>query len=461
MAPMVRHKKLTPPAPQPREEQGTAARAPRADAIARRVSESFKTVSRLPSHARARILAAAASRIEAEAEEFARLIAREVSKPLKEARREVSRAVFTFRWASEEARRVVGELMPLDIDPGGEGRLALSKRVPRGPALFITPFNFPLNLVAHKVAPALAVGVSFALKPAPQAVGTAEKLLAILRGSGWPEDAAALADLPVPEAEALVLDDRLAILSFTGSAAVGWHLKSIAGKKHVLLELGGNASVFVGADADLAWAAQRTAWGAYYYSGQVCISTQRIFVESAVYPPFKEMLLKHIADLKLGEALDDKTDIAPVINEAAAQRLESWIKEAKAAGGQILAGGNRRGLLLEPTLIEGVPPACKLSAEEAFGPVATIEPVSGAPEAFRKMAESRYGLQAGIFTRNLKIVLEAWDDLPVGGLIVNDIPAFRSDAMPYGGVKDSGIGREGVRYAMEEFTELRTLVLRG
>ncbi len=447
MAPVVRNKKLAP--------------GGQADDIARRVSESFKAVSRLPSHARAKILADVSSRIEARAEDFARGISREVSKPLKESRREVARAVFTFRWASEEARRVEGDLLPLDIDPGGEGRLALTRRAPRGPALFITPFNFPLNLVAHKVAPALAVGVPFALKPAPQAVGTAQKLLSILRDAGWPEDAAAPADLPVPEAEALVRDERFSILSFTGSAAVGWHLKSIAGKKRVLLELGGNASVFVAKDADLEWAAKRTAWGAYYYSGQVCISTQRIFVDEPVYPEFKETLIQRIAELKTGDALDEKTDVAPVINEAAALRLEAWIEEAKSAGGKILAGGRRRGLLLEPTLIEGVPPSCKLAAEEAFGPVATIEAVPGTAEAFRKMSESRYGLQAGIFTRDLKSVLEAWDELPVGGLIVNDIPAYRSDAMPYGGVKDSGIGREGVRYAMEEFTELRTMVVKA
>src|SRR5579883_302739 len=311
--------------------------------IAGRVAASFTHVSQLPSHARASILGKIADGVEKQAEDFAKLIAQEVKKPLKEARREVSRALFTFRWAAEEAKRFEGALIPLDLDPNTEGRVALTRRAPRGPALFITPFNFPLNLVAHKIAPAIAVGVPFVLKPAPQAPNTALKLAELIEAAGWPKDAMAVVSCPVEAAEALVRDERLAILSFTGSAKVGWHLKSIAGKKHVLLELGGNAGVFVGADADIPWAAARCAWGAYYYSGQVCISVQRIFVEKKAYAEFKDLFLKNVAELKSGDPLDEKTDVGPLIDQKNAERVEDWIKEAVAAGGKILAGGKRDG----------------------------------------------------------------------------------------------------------------------
>ena len=434
--------------------------AKEADELAAQISASFKKTSGLASHARAAVLAKTADGIEKEAEAFAKLISEEVKKPLKEARREVIRAIFTFRWASEEAKRFGGELLPLDLDANTEGRVALTKRVPRGPGLFITPFNFPLNLVAHKVAPALAVGMPFVLKPAPQAPRTALKLAKIIKDAGWPAEAIAVVSAPVEAAEALVRDDRFSVLSFTGSAKVGWYLKSIAGKKHVLLELGGNAGVFVARDADVPWAAARCAWGAYYYSGQVCISVQRILVEAPVYKEFKDLLLKNIAELKIGDPLDEKTDIGPLIDAKSADRVESWIKEAVSGGGKVLCGGKRQGDVIAPTLVEDAPDSCKLSCEEAFGPVATLEKVQARQNAFDKMSSGSYGLQAGIFTNDLNSAFSAWNQLPVGGLIVNDIPSFRSDAMPYGGTKDSGIGREGVRYAMEEFTELRTLVVK-
>lgn len=428
--------------------------------LAGKVAASLGTTAALPAHARSRILAEVAAGIERDAEAFARDIAQEVHKPLKEARREVGRAAFTFRWASEEAKRFAGEVLPIDFDAGTEGRLALTRRFPRGPALFITPFNFPLNLVAHKVAPAIAVGAPFVLKPAPQAPRTAARLAALIRAAGWPADAMAVVSAPVAAAEALVRDERFAVLSFTGSAKVGWFLKSIAGKKHVVLELGGNAGVLVASDADVPWAAARSAWGAYYYSGQVCISVQRILVEAPVYKEFLDLYLKNTAELKVGDPMDDKTDIGPLINEEAAERVESWVQEAVAGGGRLLAGGPRKGALMPPTLVENAPASCKLSCEEAFGPVATIEKVGSRQEGYEKLSLGSYGLQAGIFTNDLGGVMRAWGKVPVGGLIVNDIPAFRSDAMPYGGVRDSGLGREGVRYAMEEFTELRTLVLK-
>lgn len=415
----------------------------------------------LPAHARAAILLKAAGALEAQAEDFARLISSEVGKPLKEARREAARAAFTLRWAGEEARRVVGEVLPLDLDANSEGRYALVRRVPRGPALFITPFNFPLNLVAHKVAPAVAVGLPFVLKPDPRCPKSAEKLIALLVDAGWPAEAAIVVGGPLPAAEALVRDERFRIFSFTGSTAVGWKLKALAVKAHSCLELGGNAAVFVGKDADLPWAAARCAWGAFCYSGQTCISVQRIFVEAEAHAEFRRLLVENIKLLIVGDPLDEKTDIGPLIDEKSALRVEEWLKEAVAKGAKLWTGGPRNGLVIPPSLLEGVPADCRLSCEEAFGPVATLDAVSSREEALERMASSRYGLQAGIFTNDFAFIQRAFERLPIGGLIVNDIPTFRSDAMPYGGVKDSGTGREGVRYAMEDFTEQKTLVLKS
>jgi acyl-CoA reductase-like NAD-dependent aldehyde dehydrogenase len=414
----------------------------------------------LPAHARAKILLKAAEVLEAQAEDFARLICSEVGKPLKEARREAGRAAFTLRWAGEEARRVVGEMIPLDLDANSEGRYALVKRVPRGPALFITPFNFPLNLVAHKVAPAVAVGLPFVLKPDPRCPKTAEKLIGLLVEAGWPAEAAIVVGGPIPAAEALVRDERFRLFSFTGSTAVGWRLKSLAVKAHSCLELGGNAAVFVGKDADLPWAAARCAWGAFCYSGQVCISVQRIYVEREVHAEFRRLLVENIKLLVIGDPAEEKTDIGPLIDETAAIRVEEWLKEAVGKGAKLWTGGPRAGRVIPPSLLEGVPADCRLSCEEAFGPVATLDAVDSREEALERMANTRFGLQAGIFTNDLAFIQRAFDRLPVGGLIVNDIPTFRSDAMPYGGVKDSGLGREGVRCAMEDFTEPKTLVLK-
>jgi len=434
--------------------------AAEADVLAAGMEAAFPRTAALPTHFRAKVLEDVSAGIAKEAEAFARLIVEEVKKPIKEARREVARAVFTFKWAAEETRRFGGELLPLDLDANTEGRFGLTSRFPRGPALLITPFNFPLNLVAHKVAPAIAVGTPFVIKPAPQAPRTALKLANLVRACGWPSEAIACVSAPIEAAEALVRDDRFGVLSFTGSAKVGWHLKSVAGKKHVVLELGGNAGVLVASDADVPWAAARCAWGAFYYSGQVCISVQRILVEAPVYKEFKDLLLKNIAELKLGDPADEKTDIGPMIDEPNAKRVEAWIQEAVSGGGKVLCGGKREGGVIAPTLVEDAPASCKLSCEEAFGPVATLEKVETRTRAFDKLASGSYGLQAGIFTNDLAAVLSAWGRLPVGGLIVNDIPAFRSDAMPYGGVRDSGTGREGARYAMEEFTERRVLVVK-
>lgn len=430
-----------------------------AAAVAARCAAATSAAA-LPAYARAKILLKAADMLEAQAEDFARLICTEVGKPLKEARREAARGAFTLRWAGEEARRIVGEMLPLDLDANSEGRYAVIKRVPRGPALFITPFNFPLNLVAHKVAPAVAVGLPFVLKPDPRCPKTAEKLIGLLVDAGWPPEAAIVVGGPLPAAEALVRDERFRIFSFTGSTSVGWKLKTLAVKAHSCLELGGNAAVFVGNDADLPWAAARCAWGAFYYSGQVCISVQRIYVEQLVHAEFRRLLVENIKLLVIGDPMDEKTDIGPLIDERTAIRVEEWLKEAVARGAKLWTGGPRNGLVIPPSLLEGVPADCKLSCEEAFGPVATLDAVTSREDALDRMANSRYGLQAGLFTNDLAFIHKAFDRLPVGGLIVNDIPTFRSDAMPYGGMKDSGIGREGVRYAMKDFTEAKTLVMK-
>ena len=431
-----------------------------AAAIVASVVATAPRVGEMPTHRRAEILLKISEAIARDREAFAASICEEVDKPLKDARGEVNRAISTFRIAAEEAWRFGGEWMPLDLDANTEGRGAIIRRFPRGACLFIAPFNFPLNLVAHKVAPAIAVGAPFVLKPAPQAPKTALMLGRLLLEAGWPAEAFAILPCSNEIAESLVRDDRFAVLSFTGSAKVGWHLKSICGKKHCVLELGGNAAVVVGADADLPWAAARIAWGAYVYSGQTCISVQRIFAHERIYDRFKELLLKNISELKVGEAKNEKTDVAPLIDSKAAERVDEWIRDAVTRGGKLLAGGKREGRLITPALVEDAPEACRLSCEEAFGPVATIEKVSMLEKAFEKIAKSPYGLQAGLFTRDLPSIFRAWNTLQMGAIIVNDAPTFRSDPMPYGGAKDSGIGREGPRYAMEEFTEPRALVLK-
>jgi acyl-CoA reductase-like NAD-dependent aldehyde dehydrogenase len=435
--------------------------ASQAAQLAGRIAAASAKTAALPAHERAAILTCISEGLAKRSEEFARLITEEVKKPVKDARREVARAIFTFRWAGQEALRLGGEVMPLDLEPGSEGRLALTRRFSRGPALLISPFNFPLNLVAHKVAPAIAVGAPYVHKPASCARRVAEELGRLVVESGWPAEAMAVVKVDGEAAEALVKDESFGVLSFTGSGTVGWRLKSLAGKKAVLLELGGNAGVFVDEGADLELAAARCAWGGNVYAGQVCIKVQRIFVSDKVCAEFKALLLKKVGELKLGDPADEKTDVGPLITEAEAERVESWVKEAVSAGAKVLCGGRRIADAFEPTVLEDVPEFCKVSCDEVFGPVTTVAPVPSADEALRRMAQSRYGLQAGLFSKDMGVIMRFWQGLPVGGIIVNDVPTFRSDAMPYGGTKDSGIGREGLRFAIEEFSELRTLVLRA
>ena len=418
-------------------------------------SEAFETTRRLPSWKRSEILEKASAGIAARGEELARTLALEAGKPLKAARVEVSRAAFTFKVAGEEARRRYGEIVPLDWIPGMEGREALVRRVPLGVVAGITPFNFPLNLVAHKVAPALAAGDPMILRPASQTPVSALRLAEILLEAGWPPEALSVVPSRTSDAAPLIEDERIRLLSFTGSPAVGWELKRRAGRKRVTLELGGNAAVIVHGDADLDYAAERITWGGFSYAGQSCISVQRIYVQEAVYEPFLEALLSRVRALELGDPLDEKTDVGPLIDRSAAERVEEWVNEARAAGARVLAGGARRGNLWEPTVLDRLEPTLRVSCAEVFAPLVGLYPYSDVSEAIAAAGASDFGLQAGLFTHDERIIAAAVDGIEVGGLMVNDVSTFRIDHMPYGGVRLSGFGREGVRYAIEEMTEMK------
>ncbi len=420
---------------------------------------AFATTRRLPSHARAGILLKIAQSLNARLEEFARSISTEAGKPIADSRREVSRAIQTFTVAAEEAKRLPGELIPMDLTPGSETYVGLSRRFPVGPVLGITPFNFPLNLVAHKVAPCLAAGNPMVLKPAPQTPLTALLLGEVALEAGLPAGGLDVIPCENAIAEELVGDPRFKVVSFTGSAPVGWKLKAKAGNKRVLLELGGNAGVIIEPDADLDFAAQRCAYGGYAYSGQTCISVQRIFVHEAVQERFLQKFLASVSALKAGDPSRDETVVGPLIDHAAACRLEEWIGEAVAQGARVLAGGKRTGAFLEATVLADVKSDMKVSCLEAFGPVVTVTTYRRFEEALEALNQSDFGLQASVFTRDVGRIFHAYRDLEVGAVLANEIPTFRADHMPYGGVKESGLGREGVRYAIEEMTELKALVL--
>ena len=420
---------------------------------------AFALSRRLPSHVRANALSAVATAITSRTEEFARCLSSESGKPIADARREVGRAINTFAIAGEEAKRIPGEVVALDISPGTDRHFGIARRFPIGPILGITPFNFPLNLVAHKVAPAIAVGNPIVLKPAPQTPLTALLLGEVLSHLGLPDGMFSILPCANALAERMVADDRFAMVSFTGSAAVGWKLKSKAGKKRVVLELGGNAGVIVEPDADLDRAAERCAVGGYGYSGQTCISVQRIYVHESIYQPFLERLLKHVRSLKAGDPLDEATTIGPLIDENAAKRVELWIQEAVAGGATLQLGGKRRGSLVEATVLTDVKSEMKVSREEAFGPLVNVTPYRKFEEAIAALNDSPYGLQAGVFTRDIQKAFQAYENVDAGAVLINEIPTFRADQMPYGGVKNSGLGREGVRYAIEEMTERKLLVL--
>ncbi len=426
--------------------------------------KAFLESRNLPRYRRAEILSNIAAQIRQRKDEMTRLIVSEAGKPWQYAAGEVDRAISTFAIASEEAKRLSGEAIPMDWTPAGEGYWGVSKRFPVGPIAAISPFNFPINLVAHKVAPCLAAGCTMILKPPPQAPLTSlllgEIIESALSSAKAPEGMVNILPCPVDVAEAMVTDERIKMLSFTGSAKVGWYLKSRAGKKRVLLELGGNAGAIVHDDADLDWASQRLAVGAFAYAGQVCISVQRIYVQELVYDRFLARFLEAVKGLKVGDPMDPKTVVGPLIDKASADRVKSWIEEAKGKGAKVLMGGGRKENIIEPTVISNVTPDMKVNCEEVFGPVVTVSSYFDFHEAVQAVNGSVYGLQAGVFTKDTKRVMDAFQNLEVGGVIANDYPTFRVDHMPYGGMKDSGLGREGVKYAMEAMTEIKLLVMR-
>ena len=394
------------------------------------------------------------------ADEFAEALCVEAGKPIRDARGEVDRLIDTLRISAEESVRLYGEVLPMEISPRARGYRGMWKRVPVGPCAFITPFNFPLNLVAHKIGPALAAGCPFVLKPASTTPIGALLLGEILAETDLPPGAFSILPLSGGQASPLVEDDRIAKLSFTGSAEVGWDIRRRAGRKHVTLELGGNAAVIVDADADLPDTVVRVLRGAFYQSGQSCISVQRVFVHTRVYDRFRDDLVAATRGLKAGDPREEETFVGPLISESDARRVEAWVEDALRVGARLLCGGRRHGALYEPTLLENVPEAAKLSCEEVFGPVAVLAPFDDFSEVLQAVNASRYGLQAGVFTRDINRAMQAWDELEVGGVMINEVPSFRVDHMPYGGVKDSGLGREGVRWAIDSMTEPRLLVIR-
>ncbi len=423
-------------------------------------SAAETAMARMPAYARQAVLQHCVTRFQERAEELALALCIEAGKPIRDSRGEVTRLIDTFRIAAEESVRIGGEVMPLDISPRAEGYRGQWKRVPIGACSFISPFNFPLNLAAHKVAPALAVGCPFVLKPASLTPIGAIVIGEVLAETDLPPGAFSILPCRREGAELFTTDPRLKLLSFTGSPAVGWDLKARAGKKQVVLELGGNAAVVIDADTDLEDAVERVVFGAFYQSGQSCIGVQRIFVHEGVYDDFKTRLVARTQALHSGDPKDEDTFVGPMISEKEAQRLHGWIESAVGHGARLLCGGTREGALLEATLLENVPKGDDVEYQEAFGPVAILSSFSSFDAALAEVNNSAFGLQAGLFTRDVYKIEKAWDTLEVGGVVVGDVPSWRVDHMPYGGVKDSGIGREGIRFAIEDMTEIRLLVLR-
>jgi acyl-CoA reductase-like NAD-dependent aldehyde dehydrogenase len=423
---------------------------------------SRRAMADFPPDARRDVLEHCVRRFRERQEELALALCIEAGKPIKDARGEVTRLIDTFRIAAGEATRVGGDVLDLDVSERSRGYRGMTKRVPIGACSFITPFNFPLNLVAHKVAPAIAAGCPFVLKPSERTPIGALIIGEVLAETDLPEGAFSILPCSTDDAARLVEDDRLALLSFTGGQ-VGWQLKARAGRKKVTLELGGNAACIVDADPGVPMdtLVERLVFGAYYQSGQSCISVQRLYVHRQAYDAVRERLTAAVGALRMGDPRDEAVSIGPVIDGAAAQRIERWIDDAVAGGAKRLVGGQRDGTMVPATLLEGVPRDCDLYRQEAFGPVALLESFDDFDDAIARANDSDYGLQAGVFTGSLAHALRAWDRLEVGGVIVGDVPSFRVDNMPYGGVKRSGLGREGIRSAIEDMTEPRLLVIRG
>jgi glyceraldehyde-3-phosphate dehydrogenase (NADP+) len=422
-------------------------------------ARGFDGIRHLPTWKRTEILEKVSAGIAAHHEEFARTIALEAGKPIRTARAEVDRAVFTFKIAAEETRRIYGEVVALDWLPGTENRTGYIQRVPRGPIVGIAPFNFPLNLVAHKVAPAMAAGCPIILRPATQTPVSALKLAEVILEAGWPEEGIAVYSCTTQNADPLIDDERIKMLTFTGSPAVGWQLKSRAKTKMVTLELGGNAGTIVHEDADVPYAASRVAWGGFSYAGQSCISVQRVYVHHQVYETFTDDFISRVEKFKVGNPLEEETDVGPVIDSGASERLERWLQEAQSRGAEVLAGGQHEGNLWQPTVLASLTEDMSISCKEAFGPFVGLYRYSDVMAAIDAVDTGDFGLQAGIFTNNWGIIQAAFDRIEVGGLMVNDVSTFRVDHMPYGGVKQSGFGREGLRYAIEEMTEMKLMMV--
>ena len=420
--------------------------------------QAFQRTRKMPAYLRSRICSGIAEKIKARAGDFARTIALESGKPLVFARAEVERSISTFIIAAEEALRINGETLTLDITEPARGKAGLVWRYPIGPVAGISPFNFPLNLIAHKVAPALACGNPIVIKPSTTTPLTALLLGEVILETELPEGGFSVLPCSNQDASALVEDPRFKMVTFTGSVEVGWDIKRRAGKKKVTLELGGNAAVIIEPDCDLKTAAKKVCFGAFAFSGQVCISVQRCYVHESRFGEFTELLLKEVAALKSGDPLDETVNFGPMIDEKNARRIEDWTREAVDKGARLLAGGKREGTYYPPTVLTGVDPKAEVSCNEAFGPILVVEPYKDFQQALDLVNTSDFGLQAGVFTNQMDKTLRAFNQLEVGGVIINDVPTFRVDNMPYGGLKDSGFGREGIKYSIEEMTEIKLLV---
>jgi glyceraldehyde-3-phosphate dehydrogenase (NADP+) len=420
---------------------------------------AFEVMRRTPTFERVAMLKAMAAGLKSRRDEVARMIAAEAGKPIRDAEVETDRGIFTLETAAEEAKRMEGEVIPLDLLPASKGRSGIVRRFPIGPIAGISPFNFPLNLALHKIAPAIAAGNTIVLKPPSRDPLTMLLFAEIVEASGVPKGAVSIMPMDREVGDALVEDPRFKLLSFTGSPDVGWEMKRRAGMKKVVLELGGNAGVIVDADADLEFAVNRIKVGAFAYSGQVCISVQRVFVVEEVYEQFRDRLVDAVKAIQLGDPLDRGTDLGPMIDEKAVLRTQAWIDQATADGAKVLTGGASDGGFFQPTVIENADPASYVCSREAFAPLVTIAPVASFGEAIRKLNDSEYGLQAGVFTNSLEKALVAYENIDVGGVVINDVPTYRIDHMPYGGVKASGLGREGLKYSIEDMTEPRLMVI--
>lgn len=440
---------------------GFASQGSRADVVAAldAASASAPAAAALPSHARATVLERVASAIAEKRDAMARLLATEAGKPLPAALTEIDRAIFVFRQGAEEAKRIGGEVIPTDLMPHGERRMAITRRFPLAPIAAITPFNFPILLAAHKLAPAIACGATMVLKPPPQDPLSTLLLGEILADCGYPEGALSVIPCSNDDAAPLLDDPRVRLISFTGSARVGWMIRARAAHAHVALELGGNAAVVIEPDADLDHAVARCVLGGFAYAGQSCISTQRILVHEAVHDAFVARFVPAVASLRTGDPLAEGVDVGPMIDEASATRAETWISEAVAAGATVATGGTRDGAVLAPTVLLGTTSTMRVNCDEVFAPVTTVRSYAAFDDALVMLNDSPYGLQAGLFTHDLRRIMRAFEVADVGALVINDVSGFRVDHLPYGGVKQSGLGREGVRAAIQEMTEQRMLVL--